>query len=70
MTVEQRRRIVDTFDKAMLIRGDTKQPSSNLQFSSAATSKSTSVSIAPEDSGIVTLPIVTLQGMWRKAACY
>ena len=62
MNPDQRKKLLDSFDKASLI------VSVNDEIAASDQSTTTvSLPISPEDSGITTLPIVTLQGMWKKA---
>ena len=62
MNPDQRKKLLDSFNKASLI------VSVNDKIAASDQSTTTvSLPISPEDSGITTLPIVSLQGMWKKA---
>ena len=77
MTAAQRKKIVNDFDSAVISRSGTASlalpavTTASLALtatsSAASSSSSTSLSVSAEDSGILTIPFVTLQGMWEKA---
>ena len=70
MTAVQRKKIVCDFDSAVIPISRNHPPlpaMSLLPSSSGYSSSSKSLSVSPEDSGILTIPLVTLQGMWEKA---
>ena len=71
MTAEQRREVVSAFEKAKLPRRAAPQTGENPYSSTAsdtlASEAKTSLSIAAEDSGIISIPLVTLSAMWNKA---
>ena len=66
MTTEQRREAVSTFEKARLptTRSADEGPSSI----SIIPSSQAVLSVTAEDSGITSIPLVTLMSMWNKAA--
>ena len=71
MRPDQRQTIVNNFQKANLPERSTiSVMSTNAQCSSTSCSLETTtcgLSISAEDSGISTIPLVTLEGMWTKA---
>ena len=73
MTAAQRKKIVNDFDSAVISRSGTTSlalPAVTTAFLATTASpaaSSTSLSVSAEDSGILTIPFITLQGMWEKA---
>ena len=69
MTTEQRKDCVSTFEKAKLSRSAT-QPGEEACVSDPpeATSSKRALSVSAEDSGIATIPLVTLNSIWAKAS--
>lgn len=69
MTAEQRRELVSTFEKAKLPRRAIPQTDKNVESSDTLTSEVEAfLSISAEDSGIISIPLVTLTAMWNKAS--
>lgn len=69
MTAAQRKKIVCDFDSAVVLNSGNHPPLTAgyvLPSSVGSTSSSVSLSVSPEDSGILIIPLVTLQGMWKK----
>ena len=70
MSAEQRREVVSMFDKAKLPNRAATQET-GLERSDSFTGMPTSeavLSVSAEDSGIVSIPLVTLTSMWNKAS--
>jgi len=70
MSAERRREVVSMFDKAKLPNRAATQET-GLERSDSFTGTSTSeavLSVSAEDSGIVSIPLVTLTSMWNKAS--
>ena len=65
MRAEQRHEIVSTFEKAKLPRSLSQSTHS---VSDCSPSSTVYLSISAEDSGISTIPLVTLSAMWDKAS--
>lgn len=69
MTTVQRKKVVSDFDSAIVSKSATVSPvltsamCSYLPSPTASSSSSNSLSISAEDSGIFTIPLITLQGM-------
>ena len=72
MTPEQRREVVSNFEKARLPRRAILQIEDCVESPTATSTLSSeaqvSLSISAEDSGIVSIPLVTLTAMWNKAS--
>ena len=72
MTAEQRREVVSAFDKAKLPRIAVQTEENHVESCTTsdllAFEPEASLSISAEDSGIVSIPLVTLSGMWDKAS--
>ena len=64
MTTEQRRAIVHAFDNAKLNASSERCQSLVI----SPVTNSAALSISAEDSGISSIPLVTLNAMWKKAA--
>ena len=73
MTPAQRKKVVSDFDSAVISKGDTTSLmlttslAPTTESSVASSSSYKSLSVSAEDSGILTIPFITLQGMWEKA---
>ena len=76
MTPAQRKKIVSDFDSAVISKSGTTSLAltavttslaPTTVSSAASSSSSKSLSVSAEDSGILTIPFITLQGMWEKA---
>ena len=68
MRAEQRREIVSTFEKAKLLRSLSQSTHSVSECDNSSPSSTVYLSISAEDSGISTIPLVTLSAMWDKAS--
>ena len=76
MTAEQRREVVSAFDKAKLPRRAESQTEESSTFepdhpdngSTGGCKRPVLLSVSAEDSGIVSIPLVTLNAMWHKAS--
>ena len=70
MTPEQRREVVTAFENAKLPRNSSYQMEENLESAVDTSSfqAETILSVSAEDSGIISIPLVTLSGMWNKAS--
>ena len=70
MRPEQRKKIIADFDSSLL-RSDSNAKAIAVSQSgntASTTLSSVCLSVGPEDSGIETLPLITLQSMWEKAS--
>jgi hypothetical protein len=67
MQPEQRQILVASFDSAMLLSQSQPRHTPVVGETSSGTDEKKELSISPEDSGISTIPLITLQGMWSKA---
>ena len=72
MTAEQRCKVVSAFEKAKLPRRTITRTEENVESSITSNMLSpeteASLSVCAEDSGIVSIPLVTLTAMWNKAS--
>lgn len=68
MRAEQRCEIVGTFEKAKLPRSLSQSTDSVSVCDNSGPSSTVHLSISAEDSGICTVPLVTLSAMWDKAS--
>ena len=68
MTPEQRREIVSTFDSARLPRRAQTADQPSIPIAGNTSETEAILSISAEDSGIDSVPLVTLAGMWNKAS--
>lgn len=67
MQPEQRQKLVSSFDSATLRTQPQRSPIAGQTSSVTDHDEKKELSISPEDSGVVTIPLTTLQGMWNKA---
>ena len=69
MTPAQRKKAASDFDSAVISESGTTflTLTTSLAPTTASSVASKSLSISAEDSGILTIPFITLQGMWEKA---
>ena len=73
MTPSQRKKVISDFDSAVISKSNTTSLAMTTSLppatvsSAASSSSSRSLSVSAEDCGILTIPFITLQGMWEKA---
>ena len=68
MTPAQRKKIVADFDSAVISKGNmTSTVPTSVACDSHPSASKGLLSVSAEDSGILTIPLITLQSMWDKA---